>query len=268
MYCLLTDETNAEPSGNAKFFIYGGLFFPFEKFSELDRGIARIRADAGYRLGDSFKFDTNFRPGHVSVEASKSAKKAIVQLCLDLDCRFIALAILHTIIEKKHPENKYLWAADHVIGRFNYFLATEAKDTGFVLIDTLPLKQQWRFLSDKFVTGLHLHQGGTATLDHIRLYGSTCLNASYIASAIDIVLGSFRYCINAPKNREIATAMLRSVVRLMWHIRDGDRILLLDRGLILRPATVTKPEYKKEYDDLLKHLQALINGEDYDSRNA
>jgi hypothetical protein len=140
MYCLLTDETNAEPSGRAKFFIYGGLFFALDKFSDLDRGIGAIRANAGYKLGDSLKFDTNFRPEHVSIEASIVAKKEVIQLCLELGCRFIALVILHNIIDKSHPENKYLWAADHVIGRFNHFLAVDGKDTGMVLIDTLPIE--------------------------------------------------------------------------------------------------------------------------------
>jgi hypothetical protein len=122
------------------------------------------------------------------------------------------------------------------------------------------LKQQWHYLSDKFISGLHLHGGGTASLDHIRLYGSTCLNASYIASAIDIVLGSFRYCVNVPKNPQTASEMIRSVARLMWHVRDGDRILLRDRGLIVRPETVKVPAYQKEYDDLLEQLKALIRG--------
>jgi hypothetical protein len=260
MYCLLTDETNAEASAKAKFFIYGGLFFPLDKLPDLDRNVGTIRAKAGYKLGDSFKFDTNFRPKHVSIEASTEAKKEVVQFCRDLGCRFIALVILHSIIDQSKPENKYLWAADHVIGRFNRFLADEGKDTGIVLIDTLPLKQQWQYLSDKFVNGLHLQSGNTVSLDRIRLYASTCLNASYVASAIDIVLGSFRYCVNDPTNRSTATEMLRGVARLMWHVRAGDRILLRDRGLIFRPEVVKVDAYRKEYDNLQEHLTALIRG--------
>ena len=103
MYCLLTDETNAEASAKAKFFIYGGLFFPLDKLPDLDRHVETIRAKAGYKLGDSFKFDTNFRPKHVSIEASTEAKKEVVQLCLDLGCRFIALVILYRILDQSKP---------------------------------------------------------------------------------------------------------------------------------------------------------------------
>jgi hypothetical protein len=180
---------------------------------------------------------------------------------LRVGCKFIALVILHDIIDKFHPEKKYLWAADHVIGRFNHFLKQEANDTGIVCIDTLPLKQQWQYLSEKFTTGLRLHGGGTVSLDRIRLYASTCLNASHIASAIDVVLGSFRYCVNAPVNRQSATQMIRNVVQLMWHLKDGNHIYLGDRGLILRPEHVNVAAYQKEYDDLQEHLRSLIRGD-------
>ncbi|HEV3243872.1 MAG TPA: hypothetical protein VGZ31_05620 [Chthoniobacterales bacterium] len=261
MHCLLTDETNTEPSERGKFFIYGGLFFPFAKFDDLDAGIAAIRKKAGYERGDSFKFDTNFRPAHVSVEASTQAKKELVQLCLDSGCKFIALVILHKIIDRQHPEHKYLWAANEVIGRFNRFLAEEAKDTGIVLIDTLPLKQQWQFLTEKFVKGLPLHTGGCTSLPRIRLYASTCLNASYLGSAIDVVLGSFRYCINAPSNRQRAAEMMRRVLQLMWHSRAGNRIFVREKGLILRPEKIIVDSYRKEYDQLREEITNLIRGE-------
>jgi hypothetical protein len=257
MYLLATDETNTQASKNVKFFIYGGLFIPFDKFLEIDLEIGKIRTAAGYKSHDLFKFDTNLRPNYVSIENFTEAKRKTVDLCLKTGCQFSALAILHKIINRQNPDTMYLWAADHVLDAFNRYLI-EKKDYGFCLVDTLPVDSQWHYLREKFVTGLHKKGDTIVPLERIRLYGSTCANSSHINSAIDIVLGTFRYCVNNPKNLEIAKVMMANVIRMMWHTRNGENIYLANKGLILRPHEIKVEAYKKEYADLVAHINVLI----------
>ncbi|MFQ5798915.1 MAG: hypothetical protein ACE5H0_09520 [Bacteroidota bacterium] len=250
----------------AKFFVYGGLLFPADALSVLHNEIEAIRREAGYQPGDEFKFDTHARPEQVSVEAATEAKRKVIDLCSGCGCKFIVHVILHEIIANQDSDQQVQWAADYVIGGFNRYLA-EVNDDGICIVDNLPNRSEFRYLSDKFAHGLRLDAGTTVALDRIKLFGSTCLGASHANSAMDIVLGSFRYCINSPRNLEAAREMLKQVVRLMWHMRSGDRVSVRGRGLILRPeiADIRVDEYKREYEELIEHLKSLFPGEGSES---
>ena len=155
MYIMLTDETNRDPDGDSQFFVYGGLIIPMNQVESLSNEIAEIRREIGYRPGESLKFDTNARPGHIDISSCTRAKNQVVEACRRHECTFIAYLILHNIARGQDERDIILWAADHVIGRFNKFL--EEKDSaGIVVIDSLPVDRQFRYLSDKFTIGLEL----------------------------------------------------------------------------------------------------------------
>jgi hypothetical protein len=259
MYILLTDETNRTPSKDAKFFIYGGLFFPVDKLNELDVEIEKIRIFAGYRAGDEFKFDTRSRPGHVSFAKSTQAKSQVIDLCLKTGCKFIAHVILHDIIKNQDQEKQVQWAADYVISRYNQYLS-ECGSAGICIVDNLPGKSQFKYLSDKFSFGLTISVSHKIRLDKIKLFAASCSNASNVSSAMDIVLGSFRYCINNPKNPEAARIMMKNVVNLMWHERKGEELNVIGKGLILRPdLSNISIKYKQEYLELLENINDLLD---------
>lgn len=259
MYILLTDETNKQPSDDVKFFVYGGLFFPIDCLPQMHCRIAKIRREFGYQPGDNLKFDTNARPKHVSLEQAKEAKCEVIDLCVDLGCKFIAHIILHDIIRNQNINQQLMWSADYVIGRYNRYL-DEVQDDGICILDNLPVQVQFRYLSDKFTRGLSLSNDHTLELNKIKLFAATCLNASHANSAMDIVLGSFRYCVNNPRNIDAARTMMRKVARLMWHKKIGDKLEFGDMGLITRPKfkDITHKPYRDEYDYLYKQLRALI----------
>ncbi len=257
MYILATDETNLHPSESAKFFVYGGLFLPLASLPALSSRIAAVRREAGYQPDDEFKFDTRTRPAAVSIASATQAKRETVRACIDAGAKFIA-CVVHHAIRKNRPEGEGVgWAANHVIGRFNKFLS-ENGAYGICLVDRLPIEGDYRYLTDKFVRGLDLDGGGYVPLDRICAFGSTCIGASHLSSAVDIVLGSFRYCINQPKNRDAAREMLAAVATLMWGIEIGESKYLRERGLILRPRKVTVPQYRQDYDDLVRSLVGLL----------
>lgn len=257
MYLLLTDETNLKPGSRVEFFSYGGLIISTAKITELHALIAGIRKSHGYLPGDKLKFDTNARPQHVSFEAATAAKREVITACITCDCKFIAYVILHTIARTTPLENTIQWGADHVIGKFNFFLQRQDA-MGIVAMDRLPDGVEFDYLANKFVGGLKLPDGESVDLDRIILFSSTCINASHLSSAMDIVLGSWRYCINNPPNTDAAHAMMTELIKLIWCERDGEKLYALEKGLVFRPKKVTREDYRAKYMALLTHINELI----------
>ncbi len=147
--------------------------------------------------------------------------------------------------------------ANCVIGKFNYFLHV-VNSHGIVTMDRFPAGNDYSFLTDKFCHGLTFQGEDQVALDRIKLFSSTCINASHASSAMDIALGAFRYCINQPANVDAAKVMMANICRLIWCTRDGDTLMPLERGLIFRPKAVGVAKYKAEYDELLSGINALI----------
>ncbi len=86
---------------------------------------------------------------------------------------------------------------------------------------------------------------------------------SHATSAIDIVLGAFRYCVNE-RERDIAPRRIFPLVAdMMWHRRVGNRVDIHEYGLLLRPKNIESLEYLLEYDQLTQHLSdLLVRGQD------
>jgi hypothetical protein len=177
MYILFTDETNMPQDPGAKFFVYGGLFFPVERLVALHDGIARIRQETGYRPGDELKFQTNARPAHVTIEQAREAKARVVNLCIELECRLIVYIVLHAIAHTRTQDQLVSWGADHVFGKFNFFLWQEGEH-GIVAVDRLPITADYRYLSERFCKGLGYTGGDRVALERIKLFSATCINAS------------------------------------------------------------------------------------------
>ena len=258
MYVLMTDESNREPSKEAKFFIYGGVLFPADIFETLHNEVEQIREDAGYKRCDEFKFNIRSRPEYVKREDCTKAKRKVIKLCQKTGCKFIAYIILHDIAINQTDRIKMTYAADALFGRFNEFL--QIKDSiGICVVDNLSITAQYKYLAEKFAIGLHMPDG-EKPLDNILLYTATCINASHVSSIIDIVLGSFRYCINNPQNTEIAKKMMKDVLKIMWHERIGEDYDVRKMGLIVRPMLheIRKQLYKEQYDILLEHINLLL----------
>ncbi|MBZ5543183.1 MAG: hypothetical protein LAO07_05830 [Acidobacteriia bacterium] len=262
---FLTDETNLQPSADAKFFVYGGLIVPVERLVQLDHGIQGIRAAQGYRPEDELKFDTRSRPQHVEIGQATEAKRLVVELSLSLDCKFIVHVILHDIIRNQQPDQRVQRAADYVLGRFNYYLS-QIGDYGLCIVDNLPVTAQFRYLAERFSLGLDIQGERRVRLDRITLFAATCANASHVHSAIDVILGSFRYCINNPRNVEVARAMMLQVVKMMWHRYDpaSDTYHVGSRGMIVRPPMdqVRVNAYREEYESLQEQMNALLKEAD------
>lgn len=76
----------------------------------------------------------------------------------------------------------------------------------------------------------------------------------------DILLGSFRYCVNEPERDIAGKAMLPALVPLMWTGTSEGKQYVRERGLNLRPKKVNTPAHQEEYDKLMDRLQGYLNG--------
>jgi len=263
MYALFTDETNMPNDPRATFFAYGGLIVPISGLATLHDQIEDIRTDAGYRPEDEFKFETNSRPDYVSIQEATQAKARAIEACINIGCKFIVYVVLHALARNRPRDNLVTWGADHVIGKFNAYLRS-VDAYGIVALDRLSNTNEYQLLRRKFSTGLTLQDGERINLDRIVLFSSTCINASHASSAMDIVLGSFRYCINDPRNIGAAQVMMENITRLIWCVRDGDDIHAFEQGLIFRPRDVRVERYRAEYGNLLARINDLLNDEEED----
>lgn len=257
VHFLFTDETNLTPDAHAKFFGYGGLIVPPNALGRLHDGVVAIRARAGYGPADEFKFQTAARPTQVSVAACAQAKNDVLELCIELGCRFIVYVVLHAIARNQQSSTIVEWGANQVIGKFNCYLHQNGGE-GVVVVDRLPSAAEYRLLTDRFTRGLTFAEDPPVALDRIRLFSSSCSNASHASSAMDIVLGAFRYCINQPRNLPAARSMMARLVKLIWCEQRGEALYPMERGLVFRPKTVSRLDYKTQYDDLLAWINELL----------
>lgn len=256
MYLLLMDETNVSPK-DGKFFVYGGLIIPFEKIDAISDGIAQIRKDNNYDGTDSLKFNTTDKPTHISSEQISKIKNLVCRVCIDNECVFLAQVVWHEIANQ---EKLVEYGANTIIDKFNNFLKEKA-DTGIVIMDRLENVEQYAYLKEKFSKGLiYPKLGAIKPLTQIKLFASSCNNASHLSSAADIVLGMFRYSICNPLNKDAASVMVKDVSKLIWGDRHGESIDPFKKGLSLRPVTYNlyRPDAKKEFEDLVSHINTLL----------
>jgi hypothetical protein len=213
-YLLFTDETNQRPTQDAKFFIYGGVFFPTNKLREVHQLVEVARLSNNFRPEDEFKFDTRSRPGHITQDQHRIAKQTVLNGCVNIGVKFVACLVLHDISSQHTLDTLISWGANSVFCAFERFLEEEDA-IGISVVDRLPFRGDFRYLQEKFQIGLTFPWGGNRRLERIQLYGFSCIGTSHACSAIDIILGAFRYCVNKRDRFQAARNMLPSIISMM-----------------------------------------------------
>lgn len=262
----MTDETNLNPGREAKFFIYGGLMMPMETVSVLHAGIEGIRQSHGFEPGDALKFSTNTRPTHVDMTEWTAAKDEVIQLCLDSGVTFIAYLILHDIATGGH-DRMIEFAVNTLLYVFDRKYLIEKDDDGIVIVDRLPGSPGFDLLKRKFTQALPIGDR-TVRIPRVKLFAATCDGASHVSSAVDIVLGAFRYCVNQTGDTPVPARLFPLVAKMMWHRLENDTRYLREYGLLLRPVRINVPVYRAEYDALVARFIAFLEAAEDDDEKA
>lgn len=254
MHLFVVDETNRDYVEN-QFFIVGGLVFTDDQAVATDALIRRIRSEAGFVRGDSFKFHTNSRPDSMTFEVWNDAKSQLLQGLMELGVRMIVYTLLHDIgrnqtydLRMNYALNTVLYAYDDLLYRDNA--------SGVFLLD----RDNGRYdhLEHLFQHGLQF-EGRDFYLDQrIKLFGMTNDNASHLSSAADIALGAFRYCVNTAGGRgrdEIARTVFPTLAELLWGVPREDGIKQIGGfGFHSRPRNVGRADYRELYAETNRRL--------------
>ena len=254
MYLMYGDEADAEQGLRQKFFLYGGIFIEQSKAWAAHQRIEKLRKKAGFAAQDSLKFATNTRPGTVTAETHRDIKSAVIDLAQELGVIFCAYVFLHAIGRSQEQSDLIEFGANTVLGKFNQFLA-ERNEFGVAKLDRMG-KNAFDYAKEKFQRGL-IFANREVRLDHIISVGFCCDGASHLSSMADIVLGSFRYCVNEEDKDIAGKAMLPKLVPLLWQATapDGNRYVR-ERGITLRPKDVQRREHQEEFDALIARLES------------
>lgn len=256
VYLFLGDETNRTQSQRSRFFLYGALFVPLETVDELDERIAEIRRDVPLRETDALKFDTRSRPEDVSIDAYTAAKSAVIDACVETGVQFAAYAILHDIA-KGRPDDLLPYALNSLLYVFDSKYLNEKISSGLCVVDRFDGEHD--ILREKHQRGVYVEEKDEwVSLPRIKLYGATCDGASHLSSAVDIVLGAFRYCVNEVEKTEVPRQLLPRVAYMMYHRKIAGVRHLRDHGLVLRPQAVRVDTYREEYEALVERLAKLM----------
>jgi len=216
-----------------------------------------LRKKASFAAQDSLKFATSTRPKAVTADAHRDTKSAVIDLARELGVVFCAYIFLHAIGRSQEQSDLIEYGSNTVLSRYNEFLA-EKNDHGIAKLDRMG-KNGFDYAKEKFQRGLAF-PGGDRRLDRIISVGFTCDGASHLSSMADILLGSFRYCVNEPEKDKAGRAMLPKLVPLMWTVTRDGKPYVRERGLNLRPKNVKFAEHQQEYDALLNRLQGYLDG--------
>lgn len=233
MYTLFTDETNVSPKSDIdiKFFVYGGLIVPTENLPKLHREVELIRNAIGLKPDEEFKFNSRTRPEGLDTKTFADAKNKVVELAIEAGCQFIACLVHHDIAKQQGTEKLILFSANTVVAAFNRFLLQQSV-YGEVIIDRLPGGIEYDYIVEKFTKGL-IFPKSAMPLERIVMFAASCSGASYASSVADIVLGSFRYCINSPPNIVAAKKMMTNLASIFLARRDGKKFTFKKLGFSL-----------------------------------
>ena len=114
-------------------------------------------------------------------------------------------------------------------------------------------------MREKFQIGLTFPDGNEKRLEKVVGLATIADGQSHLASLCDILVGSWRYCVNEPAQDIAGKAMFPKLMDLMWKRKLGGKLYVRDYGIVLRPMEVLKPKYKQEYDDLRARLQGYLD---------
>jgi hypothetical protein len=204
MYLMFGDEADKDAAKDKKFFVYGAIFVPTNSIAALHAEVERLRAVAGMAGTDTLKSGTNTKPKGMTNEAHKQLKidvtkaareKGNVKLCVQVT--------LHELARNQDHDARVLFGANTILGKFNHFLA-EQNSHGFAVMDRIPVEKPYDYLKEKFQVGMTQNGKALGRLERILGFSHGADGTSHLCSVCDILLGSFRYCVNDPKNEEAA----------------------------------------------------------------
>jgi hypothetical protein len=240
MYVMLGDEADFEQARGQKFFVYGAIFIPPDGIKPISDGIEAARVAAKYDATDSLKFAVKTCPEKVTKETFRDLKAKVIDLAIQHGVTFCAYAILHALASNQAHRELVTFGANTLLGRFDEFLSTDKDTFGFVIFDKIPIPHHYTYLREKFQVGLTFPDGNVKRLEKVVGLATIADGQSHLASLCDILVGSWRYCVNEPEMDVAGKAMFPKLMDLMWKRKLGGKLYVRDYGFGLHPVWMTR----------------------------
>lgn len=256
MHILYCDESNMEDRAG-DFLIYAGIAIDGERAMDLSREIDNIRT----RLNVPREYRLKFNPGPESFTHEKfiELKRQVIEASTRHGVRLLAYLVLHNIATnpdeaRRNGINTVCFHFDCLLNRLN--------DTGLVLIDRFndAGNQIEAHLAEKFSIGLvGMPYAAEIPMRRIVGYHYSAIRQSHFASLVDVIVGSFRFAINAhcrniQQNHQSAINILQAISPLFVRNSAGNEVSEL--GLIFSPKTIRAAGYRAQYQGLKDFLEA------------
>jgi hypothetical protein len=260
LYTFFVDETN-RTRNDGEFFIFGGLLLRTENTQALNLDILGLRHEFG--LGDEshLKFSTKFQRLNVTSEEFNQLRLRILQACANRGGRFIVYVVSHGVARNITNVETHRRGLNALATR--YFDILESLDTwGWMLAD----KDNDIFpnIVRLNTQGLQLSSRRIKVSERIPVFGAVDSQSSHICSAVDIMVGAFRYSVNYASGfqpnkfkEQHAREWLKGLIPLLPMDVRGS--LNFEHGnLMLRPYRINLPRYQQSYFGLKSGLASLL----------
>lgn len=254
LYC---DESNLEHR-EGDFLLYGGILIPGHQAGALSNRIDQLRKSAGMAPDARLKF--NPTPEGMSHEDFRSLKQKIIEAATEHECKLLTCVVLHDLASDPHEARRF--GINTVCYHYHCALSRMNK-VGVVFIDRFndDGNKIEGHLKDRMSTGVNLsYKNDPTRLSSIVGFHYSAIGQSHFTSLIDILLGSFRFAMNARCRGEAklhaAARMLLGLLAPLFYSRYEDQIC--DMGIHFSPMRVKVGRYRSQYVDLQSFWSAEV----------
>src|SRR5262249_1204941 len=135
MFLMYGDEADRDAVEGKKFFVYGAIFVPTNSIPALHAEVERLRVNAGMRSTDSLKSATTRRPQSLTADSHRALKQDVMKAAKELgNVRLCGQVTLDELARKQTHDDRVLWGANTILGKFNTFL-DEQRAYGLAILD-------------------------------------------------------------------------------------------------------------------------------------
>lgn len=198
MYLIYCDETNLNAK-DGDFFIYGGIVIDFSRALELSNRLQQIRSE--YKVPKDFKLKFAPPPEQVLAEDFNHLKQQYIEAAIQCGSKFL-VSMIHSNI-MTNAEDARLNEINRIAYHYNCLLTRE-NTHGLFILDRFNSKDIDEHIRTKASSGIEgMPYSKEFPLDRIVGFHYSAIGQSHFTSLSDILIGTFRFVINAiTKNNE------------------------------------------------------------------
>jgi hypothetical protein len=253
MYLLYCDESNLEER-SGDFLIYGGLMIDADRMQSLSSTIDRIRSEDP-RVSRDYRLKFNPGPENFSHDQFIELKRKVINAAIEHDAKLLTYVILHDI--SSSPDEARRNGINAICYHFHCLL-NRMGQTGLVLIDRFNDEGNLidGHLSEKFMMGVRLPYTPEMRLSNIVGFHYSSVGQGHVPSIIDILLGSFRFALNAhSRNTETHLATSAQILEIMRPLFIFDNEVISELSFIFSPKVIKANTYRAKYEALKGFLE-------------